>query len=146
MNAKKVLWSNLNQMDDKLANAIWNKKPKDLRDNYRNIINTLNKNYTVDKGFITLYHGNVYNYSNCEVLELHKPDSIYRQRVDDVFQCWQNKIQNESIQNECHRNNCQLNCPQFTFVLNEDKAMLQFNDIGDRNAPIEYKFELKRND
>ena len=95
------------------------------------IITTLSKNFIVEKGSITLYHGNVYNCSNCEVLELHKPDYVYRQRVDDVLRCWRNN------------KNDNFDCPRFNFVLDENKASVRFNDIGDRNAPVEYHFELK---
>ena len=87
----------------------------------------MNKKYRVIKGHMDIYHGNVYNYGNCETHKLYKPECILYDLIEsNIDIITRNSITIVSI---CCDND-------FTKIIE-----IELKESW-RNSPIEWKFKL----
>jgi hypothetical protein len=123
------LWADISKMDGQIECAKENGDKAGLLSSYNTILKRINANYTIKKGKMTLYHGNVYNHSNNEIHELYKPSEIFDQRVIDV---------NAAIVKDIPDNS------KMNFVVSEAEVKVSIQERW-HNAPVEYDFVFTRN-
>ena len=161
---KSRLWPEMKDVDAKLRDAYKNKKTSIIIEEYSKLLEKLDDNYNVTRGTVTMYHGNAYNANNREIHTLEKPARIYTQRVDDVMTAWRDKLDTESKSHRKKSFDVDVNIavinieytlpiedgfivpPKIFFGMEEDARFffVSFEDIGHRNAPVEYEFELTK--
>ena len=159
---KPKLWSEIKDVDTKLRDAYKNKKTGIIIEEYVKLLEKLDDNYNVTRGTVTMYHGNAYNANNREIHQLEKPERIYTQRVEDVMTAWRDKLDMESESRRKKSFDVNINIaviniectlpiedgfivpPKIFFGMDRDAAFVSFEDIGHRNAPVEYEFELTK--
>ena len=87
--------------------------------------------YTVESGQINMYHGNVYDYENCESHKLYKPNHIFNQRMTDLV---------NSNANPNSRTETKISTLQACYT--DEDLRLEIHEHW-RNGPVEWSFKLR---
>lgn len=134
-NKRPILWHNRTVIENKFNKAMVTNNRELQLDIYEDLLKRIKSNYDVKIGRATMYYTRTRSNLECEIINFKKPQYVYTARIADVINMWKQAVKDPEIYP-----------PFLDFLIDEDEVHIDFSDINYRESPIDYQFELHRND